>query len=53
VLDGERLSGLVSTTTRTADTRDSAVPKISFTETEGDAGANAYSTKIRIAELTR
>jgi hypothetical protein len=47
VPDDERLSALVHTMTRTADTRDSAVPQISLTEC--DVGANAYSTNIQIA----
>jgi uncharacterized protein DUF6791/ThiF family protein len=49
VMDDGRLSGIVRTTMSTADTRDSAVPHISFAE--GDVGANEYSSNIQIAEL--
>lgn len=49
VLDDGQLSGIVRTTTSTADTRDSAALHISFAE--GDVGANEYSSNIQIAEL--
>ncbi|HXZ01112.1 MAG TPA: ThiF family adenylyltransferase [Stellaceae bacterium] len=49
VLEDGQLSGIVRTTTSTADTRTSAAPHISFAE--GDVGANDYSSNIQIAEL--
>ncbi|KAF2990308.1 ThiF family adenylyltransferase [Methylocystis sp. MJC1] len=49
VVNDGRLSGIVRTTTSTADTRDSAARHISFAE--GDVGANEYSSNIQIAEL--
>lgn len=49
VLNDGQLSGIVRTTTSTADMRDSAAPHISFAES--DVGANEYSSNIQIAEL--
>lgn len=49
MLDDGQLSGIVRTTTSTADTRDRAAPHISFTE--DGVGANEYSSNIQIAEL--
>ena len=49
VLDDGQLSGIVRTTTSTADMREIAAPYISFAE--GDVGANEYSSNIQIAEL--
>jgi molybdopterin/thiamine biosynthesis adenylyltransferase len=49
VLDDGQLSGIVRTTTSTADTRDTAALHISFAE--GGVGANEYSSNIQIAEL--
>jgi hypothetical protein len=49
MLDDGQLSGIVRTTTSTADTRDNAALHISFAE--GDVAANEYSSNIQIAEL--
>ncbi|MGO8843572.1 MAG: ThiF family adenylyltransferase [Methyloceanibacter sp.] len=49
VLDDGQLSGIIRTTTSTADTRDSAALHVSFAE--GDVGADEYSSNIQIAEL--
>lgn len=49
VLDDGQLSGIVRTTTSTAETQDLAAPHISFAE--GNVEANEYSSNIQIAEL--
>lgn len=48
LVDG-KLSGIVRTTTSTANTRDEAAPHISYED--GDGGANEYASNIQIAEL--
>lgn len=49
VLDDGQLSGIVRTTTSTAHARERAALHVSFSE--GQVGANEYSSNIQIAEL--
>jgi ThiF family len=49
VLDDGQLSGVIRTTTSTADTRESAARHISFAD--GGVRVNEYSSNIQIAEL--
>lgn len=49
VLEDNHLAGIVRTTTCTAGTRSSAMPHVSFADSDG--GANEYASNIQIAEL--
>jgi ThiF family len=49
VLNNGRLAGIVRVTTSTPETRDRAMPHISFSDEDGEA--NQYATNIQIAEL--
>jgi hypothetical protein len=49
VLSNDRLGGIVRVTTSTPETRDQAMPHISFSDE--DREVNEYATNIQIAEL--